>query len=151
MDDFKLNLIENILYPEKMSEAQDEIAKIDSSTILHIIAYNYNWDNGLEIPQAIINNANCDIGTAVMLFFNADGYSFLANGTDNVSMSLKAWSKFISNLYSRIEREDFAYKNVCFKPDLTKVQVYKLSKNKFRIPKVLLYGTDGDKIKIPVL
>ena len=46
---------------------------------MHIIAANYNWDNGFEIPYNIINNKNCDLGTALMIFYDADGYRVLEN------------------------------------------------------------------------
>lgn len=32
------------------------------------IAQNYNWDDGFDIPQAIVGNKYCDLGTALMEF-----------------------------------------------------------------------------------
>lgn len=57
-----------MLYSEDIKETIDKIEDITDSELLHIIAGNYNWDNGFEIPHSIINNENCDLGTALMIF-----------------------------------------------------------------------------------
>jgi len=37
----------------------------------HIIAGNYNWDDGAEVLTWIVNSSLCDAGTALMIFWRA--------------------------------------------------------------------------------
>ena len=79
MDNSKKEYVYKLLYSEDKKDTIDEIKCITDSELLHIIAANYNCDNGFEIPYNIINNKNCDLGTALMIFYDADGYRVLEN------------------------------------------------------------------------
>ena len=68
MDNFKIEYVHKLLYSENKEEVISEIEGISDSKLLHVIAGNYNWDNGFDIPYSIINNNNCDLGTALMIF-----------------------------------------------------------------------------------
>ena len=52
----KKEYVYKLLYSENKKDTIDEIKSITDSELLHIIAGNYNWDNGFEIPYNIINN-----------------------------------------------------------------------------------------------
>ena len=77
MEKSKKEYVYELLYSEDKDYTVSEIKGITNSELLHIIAGNYNWDNGFEIPYSIINNENCDLGTALMIFYDADGYRVL--------------------------------------------------------------------------
>ena len=77
MEKSKKAYVYKLLYSEDKDYTVSEIKGITNSELLHIIAGNYNWDNGFEIPYSIINNENCDLGTALMIFYYADGYRVL--------------------------------------------------------------------------
>lgn len=79
MDDLKKEYVYKLLYSENKKDTIDDIKSITDSELLHVIAGNYNWDNGFEIPYNIIKNKNCDLGTALMIFYDADGYRVLEN------------------------------------------------------------------------
>ena len=44
----------------------------------------YNWDDGFDIPKAIMENPNCTLPIALLMFELADGYSYLeSNDVEN--------------------------------------------------------------------
>ena len=48
-------LIQQMLYNMTKEEVLDTLSNIESPEVLYGYAYNYNWDNGFEIPEKIIN------------------------------------------------------------------------------------------------
>lgn len=152
MEEKILNWLSSLTFPEdekEMIKSQNEILKIKDSLFLHIIAGNYNWDDGFEIPSVIINNQFCDLGTALMIFHLAGG---------EVLLDLKLnrgvfgeWEEFVYVLYDMILNDRFKYKNISYPPELSKVQLYKIKKKNPNVPSVFLEKTPGDIIKIPYL
>ena len=59
MDAEQLKRLSNILYSESMAEAVKLVQSINSEDELFILLDNYNWDNGFEVPGAIIAHPNC--------------------------------------------------------------------------------------------
>lgn len=144
------NFIKNLLYGD-IEKLKNELKLLDKSDLLHIIAANYNWDNGFEVPEIIIDNKQCDFGTALMLFYRADGYRMLESINDFSNSQNKNWQSFVSKLYSRIEKNGFSLQNLSYTPELSKVQIFKLKKNNPNIPDVFLNKSPGIDIEMPVL
>lgn len=138
-----------MLYSEDIKETIDKIEDITDSELLHIIAGNYNWDNGFEIPHSIINNENCDLGTALMIFYDAGGYGILENREELISPSLGEWADFIYEIEGKILNNKFKVNNIKFIPPLTKVQIYKLKKSNPNMNKAFIEESDGNAIEIP--
>jgi len=126
-----------------------QINKIVDNELLHIIAGNYNWDNGFEIPYAILNNNNCDLGTALMMFYDADGYRILENKDELNNHNLVQWANFISEVYGKVINNKLSLSKIKFIPSLTKVQIFKLKKYNPDINMIFLEGSSGDFIEIP--
>jgi len=128
MDKEKEKLIEKMLYNSEMENEEKikEINKINDPDVLHIYAFNYNWDDGLEIPECIINNEVCDLGTALMIFYLAEGDIYLEDKEDN-NDDLE-WFEFITKLYNMIIEDKFIKKDIKFDPPLSKVELYKFKK-----------------------
>lgn len=57
----------------------------------------YNWDDGFEIPQAILKHNLCNLSTALLIFYRAEGDTYLMNKSDNQDET--EWYSFIKNLY----------------------------------------------------
>lgn len=144
MDD-NYQWISDLLYDD-ISKIEEKINKINDPIALHIIACKYNWDDGFKIPKLIIENKNCDLGTALMIFYDADGYSFLNGNYEEEPANLKDWFSFVSYLYRKIFDGKFVDKSIQYTPELTKVQIYKLKKITSIIPEVLLNGLVGIKV-----
>lgn len=152
MEEKILNWLRHLTFPEdenEMERSQNEILKIRDSLFLHIIADNYNWDDGLEIPSAIINNPYCDLGTALMIFYLAEGEAILDLKLDRGVFG--EWEEFVFALYDMILNDKFKYKNISYAPALSKVQLYKLKKKNQNAPAVFLEKTPGDIVETPYL
>ncbi len=99
---------------------------------LDILISEYNWDNGFGVPQMVVDNKNCELATALKIFYLADGYSYLQQTKHENSK----WYQFVSCLFDRILSGDFKVGNLSYKISLTKTQIYKLRKG--NIPEVFL-------------
>lgn len=151
MDKSKKEYVYKLLYSKNRKDTIDEIKSITDFKLLHIIAGNYNWDNGFEIPYSIINNKNCDLGTALMIFYDADGYRALENKEELKNPNLKEWTNFILKIREKITNNEFKVNHIKFIPPLTKVQIFKLKKNNPSITKVFIEETDGCVVEIPII
>ena len=119
-------IISNHLYNDSIPQAVNFINSINDEETLFLYAYNYNWDNGFDIPSAILKNKTCSLSIALTLFFASDGLLYLqdkdsADGT-------KTWIAFIGSLYKRILNGEYTPGKTGFTPNLTKVQEFKLRK-----------------------
>jgi len=126
MDKNVEELVKQMLYDKDISEVIGQLDEIVDSEILHIYAYNYNWDNGFEIPRKIIHKDCCQLSTALMVFYAADGVRYLQD--KNEVNSLKEWSIFIKELYNKIINNEFLEGAIKFTPPLSKVQIFKIKK-----------------------
>jgi hypothetical protein len=149
VDKSKREYIYNLLYSEDKENVINQINSITDSELLHVIAGNYNWDNGFEIPYSIVNNENCDLGTALMMFYDADGYRILENSNEINNTNLGIWVKFILEIQEGIIKNKFQSSKIKFIPPLSKVQIFKLKKYNPNIDKVFLEESAGDVIEIP--
>lgn len=119
--------IQDMLYNENTEEVLAYIDKINDPETLYIYAYNFNWDDGFEIPEKIIRKECCDLSTALMIFYKADGLSYLQE-KDNLNGDLPKWTAFIEELYFAIKQQKFPKSSIKFEPPLNKVQLYRLKK-----------------------
>ncbi len=143
-------LLYNLLYKKSESELVGYIEQTADSELLHMIALNYNWDNGFEVPRSIIDNKYCDIGTALMIFSNADGYSIFFDD-EKENCVCKEWYEFITDLKSGIESGVFVRGNIRFVPELTRADMFHLKKRCPDINKIFLDGTEGRYTDFPVI
>ena len=145
--------IERLLYSEEIDESERiaEIKKINDSKLLFMFVSDYNWDDGFKIPFEIINNPNCDMSTALLLFELSCGYEFFEIGlgyrTINQEEYLNVFFdseliKFVLETYSRIVKNDFKTAQTEYIPELakSKVQIYKLKKIFTEIPEIFING-----------
>lgn len=128
MNEEKEKIIQQMLYEKDIEEVLKELPSINDSELLYVYAYNYNWDNGFKIPKKILLKDCCDLSTALMIFYSADGVRYLQN-KDEKNDNLKEWSVFIKDLYDMILENRFIKSDIKFVPPLSKVQVFKLKKD----------------------
>ena len=120
-------LLNTLLYEDIEDEEVEElISGIDDPEVLHILAINYNWDDGYEIPGMILDNACCELSTALMLFYLAEGAEFLHDR--KAFRKDKELQTFIAGLYSRIMKGNFKKGDILFRPPLGRVDLYYLKK-----------------------
>lgn len=149
MDNKYIKLLEGLLYNFENEVVIEKVGNIENSELLHIFAANYNWNNGFDVPRAIINNKYCDYGTGLLLFYYADGYRFLMDKEEVLSSPLLEWKNFITHLYEKLINLDFNTQEISFRPELSKIQVFKLRKNNPNVPEVFIEKSPGIVIDIP--
>lgn len=127
MEKNKISKVKSLLYDEyTKEEVQAMVSQIEDQEVLYVYAYNYNWDNGFEIPQLILNNDKCDLSIALLVFYRADGISYLFNKSYNER--LPNWSSFIKTVYDSILDGKYQRGEIEFTVPLSKVQLFKLQK-----------------------
>lgn len=127
MDKNKETIVRQMLYDKDKEEVLKELYDINDPEILYLYTNNYNWDNGFEIPRKILLKSCCELSTALMMFYAADGDRYLQDKDEN-NGNLKEWSIFIKELYNRIISNEFLKGDIKFVPPLSKVQIFKLKK-----------------------
>jgi hypothetical protein len=151
LNNIDISFFEKIIYSDSKSNKINEIKKIENPEYLHIIAFHYNWDDGFEIPYAIIENKYCDFGTALMIFYLAEGNILLNLELENNLniYSNKTWKDFLKYLYKKIINNDFINKNILYDPKLSKVELFKIKKKNPNILNIFFDQTPGKEINIP--
>ena len=74
MDAEQLKKLSDILHSESKAEVVKLVQSISSEDELFVLLDNYNWDNGFEVPEAIINHPNCTLSLALLAFIEQMGY-----------------------------------------------------------------------------
>ncbi len=126
MDENKISSIKALVYDTDNDEVKRTIFQTEDQESLYVYAYNYNWDNGFDIPQTVLDNEKCDLSIALLIFYRADGLSYLENKSDNDN--LPQWTFFIKRLYDSILTGKYHRGKIGFKVPLSKVQLFKLKK-----------------------
>lgn len=141
------DLLSELLYEKTTDELVSYISNTEDSALLHMIAWNYNWDDGLEVPENILKNKNCDLGTALMIFDLAEGYTFLMGDDGNAFQSEQI--NFLSDLKWKIENGFFENHSIKYNPELSRAMKYILKKAD--INEVFIDGTDGENTDIIIV
>jgi hypothetical protein len=149
MENKDISLLEELLYNTNKEETISRIKNIDNPIILHYFAANYNWNSGFDIPNAILENKDCDLGTGLLMFHYADGYRLLESQEGVSNSPLQEWKVFILKLQNKIMNLEFKTQNISFSPELTKIQIFKLKKSNPSISDILINESPGNIIDIP--
>ena len=149
MDKKGISILEELLYNVEKEDVISQLSNIDNSLILHFFAANYNWNNGFDIPKALLENENCDLGTGLLMFHNADGYRMLESPEEVSASTLEEWKDFLIKIYNRLENSEFKLQSISFNPELTKIQKFKLKKSNPSVPDILTSKSPGDVVDIP--
>ena len=149
MDETKLNKLSYILFSESNAEAVELVKSINSEDELFVLLDNYNWDNGFEVPEAIINHPNCTLSVALLAFHRADGIQYLLEGEAVFANRLsKSWEDFIKEVYDKILKKKYPNGSISFQPEITKIQKFKLNKLTPNLDPIILDGVLGKDLHI---
>ena len=149
MDATKLNKLSYILYSENNAEDVKLVKSIDSEDELFVLLDNYNWDNGFEVPEAIINHPNCTLSVALLAFHRADGIQYLLEGEAVFANRLsQSWENFIKEVCDKILRKQYPNGSISFQPEITKIQKFKLNKLNSNLDSFILDGVLGKDLHI---
>ena len=149
MDAEQLKRLSNILYSESMAESVKLVQSINSEDELFILLDNYNWDNGFEVPEAIITHPNCTLPIALLAFYRADGIRYLVEGEDAFANPLsKSWETFIKKVYDNLLKERYPSGSISYQPEITTIQKFKLKKLHPNLSSMILDGASGKDLQI---
>ena len=112
---------------DNVAQAVHFVERLEDEESLFTYASEYNWDNGFDVPQAILQNSDCTLSVALLVFHSADGVLYLEDKSS--AEGTRRWMTFISGLYKRILKGEFPGGKMPFDPQLSRVQAYKLKKN----------------------
>ena len=149
MDAEQLKKLSDILYFESKAEAVKLIQSINSEDELFVLLDNYNWDNGFEVPEAIITHPNCTLPIALLAFYRADGIRYLFEEEDTFKNRLsKSWDIFIKKVYDNLLKERYPSGSISYQPEITTIQKFKLKKLHLNINSFILDGVSGKDVQI---
>lgn len=75
----------------------------------------------------------------------------LLESSDEISSSsLEEWKVFLRKNYNKLLSLDFKSQDISFDPELTKIQKYKIKKNKPGLPDVLISKSPGKEMEIDI-
>ena len=149
MDEIKLNKLSYILYSESNDKAVELVKSINSEDELFVLLDNYNWYNGFEVPEAIINHPNCTLPVTLLAFHRADGIQYLLEGETIFANRLsKSWGNFIKEVYDKILKKQYPNGSISFQPEITKIQKFKLNKLNPNLDSFILDGVLGNDLHI---
>lgn len=115
-----------LLHNENIDQVKTELLGCKDKDYLNGFALEYDWNNGFDIPKAILSNPYCSLGTALVLFYQGDGYRYIKEKPE--SSDLPEWLTFISSLYFDIKGGKFGDTSVHFEVPLSKTQIFQLKK-----------------------
>lgn len=145
----QLKKLSDILYSENKSEVVKLVQSINAEDELFVLLDNYNWDNGFEVPEAIITHTNCTLSVALLAFYRADGLRYLFEGEDAFANPLsKSWKTFIKEIYDKILKEHYPIGNISYDSEITNIQKFKLKKLHPNLSSFILDGVSGKDLHI---
>lgn len=149
MNKHQIQQISDILYTESNVKAVSYINNLQTEDELFVLLDNFNWDNGFEMPQAVIDHSKCTLSIALLAFYRADGIRYLLDAEAAYSNSLsKEWEDFVKDVYDKIIRKKFPNGNITFQPEITRIQKFKLKKLKPALNPIFLDGISGKDLNI---
>ncbi|MBD1382628.1 DUF4274 domain-containing protein [Metabacillus arenae] len=151
MDFQEIKFLKELLYNTEKDDLISKLNNLDSPLILHYFAANYNWNSGFDVPEIILENENCDLGTGLLMFHYADGLRLIENPEDITKSTSKEWKDFLYKLYNKLLHTEFMSQSISFNPELTNIQIFKLKKGKPNIPEIFIRNSPGRIVDIPKL
>lgn len=135
------NLFENEKARERMAfivqeyEAEEILSSNCTSKSLNDFIEEYNWDDGFEVPYYVMNHVNCDLGTALKMFYLSEGLEILDDGF--YDFFNKKWVCFVELLYLKIKNHEYKIMDNSYKIPLSQEEKERLIKDE-RITNVFL-------------
>jgi len=151
MDNRQIEQIADILYAESNAKAVASLEQLQTEDELFVLLDNFNWDNGFEVPKAVLTHSKCSLSVTLLAFYRADGIRYLLEGEAAFANPLsKEWEVFVKDVYTKILRGQFPSGTISFQPEITKIQKFKLKKLKPEIDERFLEGISGKDLNVVI-
>jgi len=159
MEKTKVKFLENLLYEEEDTDALlRAIESIDDVDVLFVYAYHYNWDDGFNVPQQILQNPYCDLSTALLIFDLADGDKKMWNeivwGEGSItgdSIHFAEHKEFMLNLYTDLMDEKFKEPSIDYSlcSNCSEARINWIREKRPNVPEVFIEGVRGKVLVLP--
>jgi hypothetical protein len=140
-------LIEKIV-DEITDDYGDSDAKSEWEHIHFCMSY-YNWDGGMEFPEALIDHPNCDKGTALLIFWYMSPSFYVQYPKEKLDKPELENFAFLKKIVQKFVNNDFKTEKIKFDPkndngkDWT-VDALKINNNSvWIIPEIMFDATQG--------
>ena len=151
MDNRQIQQISDILYAESNAKAVASLEQLQTEDELFVLLDNFNWNNGFEVPKAVLNHSKCSFSVALLVFYRADGIRYLLEGEAAFANSLSTeWEDFVKDVYDKMLRGHFPSGTISFQPEITTIQKFKLKKLKPEIDERFLEGISGKDLNVVI-
>ena len=151
MDRHQIQQISDILYAESNAKVVANLEQLQTEDELFVLLDNFNWNNGFEVPKAVLTHSKCSLSVALLAFYRADGIRYLLEGEAAFANSLsKEWEDFVKDVYTKILRGQFPSGTISFQPEITTIQKFKLKKLKPEIDERFLEGISGKDLNVVI-
>lgn len=110
--------LHRFFWPSEDDDLEALVAVLQTPEELHQLAWSFNWDDvGLEAPRAIIRRPDCDLGTAVLLYWHS-GPRFYAQypGEQEVPAHSRALYALHREIEERVRTGFYAHRAFRFDP-----------------------------------
>lgn len=133
ISDTERKLIDQVQYEEDRYKCVDYASKSDNPFFLLEYAQSYNWNDSFDIPNAISDNTSCDLGTALSLFWLAEGMCYLKGEIQRNDYN-QDWADFCGKLIDRLQNGFYSIGPVSYAPPVTRTEAFKL--NRLNVPPI---------------
>jgi len=120
-----------------------EIFQKLNSTDQYFLAENYNWDDGIEVLNWIINSPKCDKGTATLVFWRAEPRDYAEFNDENVGESELEIFDLLQNIISKIKNREFKKSRFEFIPSKYEISEFSSEYDIWNLPQELVDGNKG--------
>lgn len=132
--------IDRIEYEDDLEKISDIAGRSRNPYFLQQYAISYNWDNGVGLPTVIANNKYCDLGTALTLFWLAEGMCYYLGEVQKNEYNIE-WANLCQLLIDKLLAGDYLAGPVSFKPSVSKVAAFNYKKA--GVPSILYSEVKG--------
>lgn len=151
MDNRQIQQISDILYAESNAKVVASLEQLQTEDELFVLLDNFNWNNGFEVPKAVLTHSKCSLSVALLAFYRADGIRYLLEGEAAFANSLsKEWEGFVKDVYDKMLRGHFPSGTISFQPEITTIQKFKLKKLKPEIDERFLEGISDKDLNVVI-
>ncbi|WP_444942760.1 DUF4274 domain-containing protein [Microbulbifer sp. ZKSA006] len=140
ISDIEQKLIDQIQGEENLQELVRVVKASKNPCFLQSYAISYNWGDGFDVPNAIVINEACDLGTALTLFWLAEGICYFTGEVKRNEYN-NDWADFCDLLIEKLTSNYFVIGPVSFKPSINRVTAHKYQKS--GVPSVLFNEVQG--------
>jgi hypothetical protein len=134
---------------KRIAGAWSDPSVLQDPVELHALAYNWNWDGGLETLFAIVRHPLCDRGTALLVYWYTSPvwvYRTYADESEVAGPYERQQYRLIKEIESRYTEGFYQNQGIRFDPNTDWPEPYRGEALKQPIPTLLLEASPGKKV-----